>query len=333
MRHRPIGLIGLTRAAVLAGIAATAGAAHPAAQSSARTAWGDPDLQGVYTFATITPLQRPDDVDGRELLSAEEAASFEERTALERVDRPPRPGDTGTYNRFWVDYGTRVVGTLRTSLIVDPPDGRLPPPAGAARARAEARQAAGPRPLAGHEDLSITDRCIMGFNAGPPFVPSAYNNTVQLFQTPDHVVILNEMIHDARLVPLDGRPHLDAGIRQWLGDSRGRWEGETLVVETTNFNSGRDMTRGVNIWRYVDPRGAVATSRLVERFTRIDGGTLRYEFTIDDPGTWTSPWTATFPLVDIDGELFEYACHEGNYSAANILAGARADEQRQASAP
>ena len=330
MRHR---LIVLTRAAACAGIVAAAGAAQPAAQSQARTAWGDPDLQGVYTFATITPLQRPDDVGGRELLTAEEAASFEERTALERVDRPPRPGDTGTYNRFWVDYGTRVVGTLRTSLIVDPPDGRLPPPAPAAQARNEARQAAGPRPPAGHEDLSITDRCIMGFNAGPPFVPSAYNNTVQLFQTPDHVVILNEMIHDARIVPLDGRPHLGAGIRQWLGDSRGRWEGETLVVETTNFASGRDITRGVNIWRYVDPRGAVATSRLVERFTRLDDGTLGYEFTIDDPGTWTSPWTATFPLIGIDGELFEYACHEGNYSAANILAGARADERRQESTP
>ncbi len=325
MRHR---LIVLTRAAALAGIAAVVGAATPAAQSPARTAWGDPDLQGVYTFATITPLQRPDDVEGRALLTAEEAASFEERTALERVDRPPRPGDTGTYNRFWVDYGTRVVGTLRTSLIVDPPDGRLPPLAPAAQARNEARRAAGPQPPAGHENLSITDRCIMGFNAGPPFVPSAYNNTVQLFQTPGYVVILNEMIHDARIVPLDGRPHLDDGIRQWLGDSRGRWEGATLVVETTNFTSGRDMTRGVNIWRYIDPRGAVATSRLVERFTRVDDGTLSYEFTIDDPGTWTSAWTATFPLIGIDGELFEYACHEGNYSAANILAGARADERR-----
>ena len=330
MRHRPIAL---THAAACAGIVAVAGAAHPAAQSPARTAWGDPDLQGVYTFATITPLQRPDDVEGRELLTAEEAASFEERTALERVDRPPRAGDTGTYNRFWVDYGTRVVGTLRTSLIVDPSDGRLPPLAPAAQARNEARRAAGPQPPAGHEDLSITDRCIMGFNAGPPFVPSAYNNTVQLFQTPGHVVILNEMIHDARIVPLDGRPHPDAGIRQWMGDSRGRWDGETLVVETTNFASGRDMTRGVNIWRYVDPRGPVATSRLVERFTRLDDGTLSYEFTIDDPGTWTSPWTAAFPLVGIDGELFEYACHEGNYSAANILAGARADERRQESAP
>ena len=331
MRHR---LIVLTRAAALAGIAAVAGAAHPAAQSPSRTtAWGDPDLQGVYTFATITPLQRPDDVAGRALLTAEEAASFEERTALERVDRPPRPGDAGTYNRFWVDYGTRVVGTLRTSLVVDPPDGRLPPLAPAAQARNEARGAAGPQPPAGHEDLSITDRCIMGFNAGPPFVPSAYNNTVQLFQTPGHVVILNEMIHDARIVPLDGRPHLDDGIRQWLGDSRGRWEGATLVVETTNFASGRDMTRGVNIWRYVDPRGAVATARLVERFTRVDDGTLSYEFTIDDPGTWTRPWTAAFPLVGIDAEIFEYACHEGNYSAANILAGARADERRQESAP
>ncbi|MXY18357.1 MAG: hypothetical protein F4Y57_15565 [Acidobacteria bacterium] len=188
--------------------------------------------------------------------------------------------------------------------------------------------AGGPGPPASHEDLSITDRCIMGFNSGPPFVPSAYNNTVQLFQTPDYVVILNEMIHDARIVPLDGRPHVDGRLRQWMGDARGRWEDDTLVVETTNFSSSRDMTRGVNIWRYTNPAGAVATSRVVERFSRLDAETLRYEFTVDDPGTWTSPWSATFPLVGIDGEVFEYACHEGNYSAANILAGARADEQR-----
>ena len=325
MQHRL-----MARGAGLAGAAGilVAVAAGGADAQSARTAWGDPDLQGVYTFSTITPLQRPDDVAGREVLTDEEAASFEERTARERVDRPPRPGDTGTYNRFWVDYGTRVVGTKRTSLIVDPPDGKLPPLTAAAQARFEALRAAGPQPPAGHEDLSVTDRCIMGFNAGPPFVPSAYNNTVQLFQTPDHVVILNEMIHDARIAPLDGRPPVGAGIRQWMGDSRGRWEGETLVVETTNFASRRDMVRGVNIWRYLDPRGPVATSRVVERFTRADGGALTYGFTVDDPGTWTRPWSATFPLVAIDGELFEYACHEGNYSAANILAGARADEQQ-----
>ena len=322
MRHR---LIVLTRAAALAGLAAVAGAAHLAAQSPARTAWGDPDLQGVYTFATITPLQRPDDVEGRELLTAEEAAGFEERTALERVDRPPRPGDTGTYNRFWVDYGTRVVGTLRTSLIVDPPDGRLPPLAPAAQARNEARRAAGPQPPAGHEDLSITDRCIMGFNAGPPFVPSAYNNTVQLFQTPGHVVILNEMIHDARIVPLDGRPHLDAGIRQWMGDSRGRWEGDTLVVETTNLT---ELTGSFDP-SAMQAIGTGLTVTLTERFTRIDEDTLLYEYTVDDPAIFTRPFTVAVPMRRNDEPIFEYACHEGNYGLLNILSGARAEEMEQ----
>ena len=308
-------------------VAAGLGAVDAGAQPAGRTAWGDPDIQGVFTFATITPLERPDDVEGRAVLTAEEAASFEAETAARRVDRPPRPGDTGTYNRFWVDYGTRVVGDRATSLIFDPPDGKLPANSAAAREQAAARRAAGPQPPAGHEDLSVTDRYIMGFNAGPPFVPSAYNNTVQLFQTPDYVVILNEMIHDARIVPLDGRPHVDGRLRQWMGDARGRWEGDTLVVETTNFSSSRDMTRGVSLWRYTNPGGAVPTARVVERFSRLEADTLRYEFTVDDPGTWTRPWSATFPLV-IDGEVFEYACHEGNYSAANILAGARADERK-----
>ena len=317
----------LARVSVLIGLGVL-GAAAAEAQQETRTAWGDPDLQGVFTFSTITPLQRPDDVAGRAVLTAEEAASFEAETARQRVDRPPRAGDTGTYNRFWVDYGTQVVGDRATSLITDPPDGKLPPLTAAAQARTDAQRAAAGQSPAGHEDLSITDRCIMGFNSGPPFVPSAYNNTVQILQTPDHVVILNEMIHDARIVPLDGRPHVGARLRQWMGNARGRWEGDTLVVETTNFSSSRDMTRGVNIWRYTNPGGAIATERVVERFTRAGDGTLRYEFTVDDPGTWTRPWTATFPLVGIDGEVFEYACHEGNYSAANILAGARADERK-----
>ncbi|MCY4600781.1 MAG: hypothetical protein OXF27_12785, partial [Acidobacteria bacterium] len=211
----------------------------------------------------------------------------------------------------------------------DPPDGRLPALTASAQRRADETLAyRRAHPADSWLDLDAGDRCIMGFNSGPPFVPSAYNNTVQILQTPDHVVILNEMIHDARIVPLDGRPHVGARLRQWMGDARGRWEGDTLVVETTNFSSGRDMTRGVNIWRYTNPGGAIATERVVERFTRAGDGTLRYEFTVDDPGTWTRPWTATFPLVGIDGEVFEYACHEGNYSAANILAGARADERK-----
>ncbi len=289
--------------------------AHPAGQSPNRTPWGDPDLQGVFTFATITPLQRPDDAG--EVLTDEEARSLEEKTARERVDRPPRPGDTGTYNRFWVDYGTRVVGTNRTSLISDP-DGKLPPLAASAAERNAARRAAGAQPPSGPEDMTLTDRCVLGFNSGPPFLPSAYNNTVQIFQTTDYVVVLNEMIHDARIVPLDGRPHLGARVRQWMGDSRGHWDGDTLVVETTNFDSSRELLGGVNLWRYTNARKPVATARLVERFTRLDENTVTYEFSLDDPGTWTRPWSASFPLVGIDGELFEYACHEGNYSMANI---------------
>ena len=298
-----------------------------AGQSVPRTTWGDPDLEGVFTFATITPLQRPDDVAGKEVLTEEEARVLEERTARERVDRPPRPGDTGTYNRFWVDYGTRVVDTNRTSLITDA-DGKLPPLASRTAERNTARRSTGPQPPSGPEDMSVTDRCILGFNSGPPFLPSAYNNTVQLFQTPDYVVILNEMVHDARIVPLDGRPHLGPAVRQWMGVSRGRWEGDTLVVETTNFDSSRELRGGINIWRYTNAHGDEGTAHLVERFTRVDANTVSYEFTLDDPGTWTQPWSATFPLVRIDGDVFEYACHEGNYSMANILSGARADESR-----
>jgi hypothetical protein len=302
-------------------------AAPVSGQPAPRTAWGDPDLQGIFTFATITPLERPNEVGGKEVLTEEEARSLEERTARERIDRPPRPGDTGTYNRFWVDYGTQVVGTNRTSLITDE-DGTLPPLAPPALERNTIQRAAGSQPPGGPEDLTVTDRCILGFNSGPPFLPSAYNNTVQLFQTPDYVVILNEMIHDARFVPLGGRPHLDPRVRQWMGDSRGRWEGDTLVVETTNFDSNRELMRGVNLWRYTNAHGHEGTAHLVERFTRLDANTVSYSFTLNDPGTWTRPWSASFPLVGIDGELFEYACHEGNYSMANILSGARAHESR-----
>ena len=295
-------------------------------QSSTSTTWGDPDIEGIFTFATITPLQRPGNVDGKTILTAEEAASLEERTARERVDRPPRPGDTGTYNRFWVDYGTKVVATKRTSLITDPADGKLPAVVQQVQQRNKASRATGPQSPSGHEDLSITDRCIMGFNAGPPFLPSAYNNTVQIFQTPDYVVILNEMIHDARIIPINGSPELSDNIRQWLGSSRGYWDQNTLVVETKNFSSGRELLGGVNIWRYPNAGTSDRSARLIERFTRLDAATINYEFTLNDPGTWTQPWSATFPLVEIDTNVFEYACHEGNYSAANILSGARADE-------
>ncbi len=292
-------------------------AATAIGQSSPRTSWGDPDLQGVFTFATITPLERPDDVG--EFLTDEEARGFEETTARARVDRPPPPGSTGSYNRFWVDYGTRVVETNRASLITDP-GGKLPPLTPRVAERRAAGQAAGPQEPTGPEDLSVSDRCILGFNSGPPFLPSAYNNTVQLFQTPDYVVIFNEMVHHTRIVPLDGRPHLPPDVRQWLGDSRGRWENDTLVVETTNFHSSRQLGFA---WEYTNVGADQTTAGLVERFTRVDADTVAYEFTLDDPVTWTKPWSGTLPLTEIDEGLYEFACHEGNYAVVNMLRAAR----------
>ncbi len=285
-----------------------------------RTPWGEPDLQGIWDFATVTPMERPSDLAGKEVLTAEEVADVEGKAAQRRVDRPPRPGDTGSYNQFWFDSGTKVIATKRTSLVVDPPDGRIPPLTPEARKRAEARAATAKRLAGGPEDLTVADRCLLGFNAGPPMAPGAYNNNVQLFQTPGYVVLLNEMIHDARVIPLDGRPHLAPNIRQWMGDSRGRWEGNTLVVDTTNF---RDLTNF---------RGATASLHVVERFTRVDAGTLLYEFTVEDPATWTRPWSAAVPMTETEGPIFEYACHEGNYAMFNILSGARALEKAAAEA-
>jgi hypothetical protein len=313
-------------AALLAPQTVTGQAPAPAAKMTGaahnwtplRTAWGEPDLQGIWDFATITPLERPKELAGKEVLTEEEAAEFEHRT-LEQRNPDRRDGgsqaDVGrAYNQFWWDYGTKIVGTRRTSLIVDPSDGRIPPltPEGQQRAaaRAEARQ----RPATGPEDRNLWERCLMGANAGPPMAPGPYNNVVQLFQAPGYVIILNEMINDARIVPLDGRPHLPSSIRLWKGDSRGRWEGETLVVNTQNFREDANF------------RGASAKMRLVERFTRVAADTLLYEFTVEDPGTWTRPWSAAIPMTKTEGPIFEYACHEGNYGMVNMLSGARAEE-------
>jgi hypothetical protein len=284
-----------------------------------RTPWGEPDVQGIWDFATITPLERPKELMGKEVLTAEEAAEFEARTLQQR--NPDRrdggsQADVGrAYNRFWWDYGTKVVGSKRTSLIVDPPDGRIPPLTPEGKQRADARAEVLRRPPAGPEDRNLWERCILGGNAGPPMLPGPYNNNVQLFQTPGYVVILNEMINDARVVPLDGRPHLASNILQWRGDSRGRWEGNTLVVDTTNFRNESNF------------RGASATLHVVERFTRVDADTLLYEFTVDDPKTWTRPWSVALPMSKTEGPIFEYACHEGNYGMTNMLAGARAEEK------
>ena len=303
-----------------AGTARTKGKAKAAAPwTPPRTPWGEPELQGTWDFATITPLERPKDLAGKEVLTAEEAAEFERRTLQQR--NPDRrdggaQADVGrAYNEFWWDYGSKVVGTKRTSLVVDPPDGRVPPLTPEGQKRADARSAVRQRPAAGPEDRNLWERCIMGGNAGPPMVPGPYNNIVQVFQTPGYVVILNEMINDARIVPLDGRPHLPPNIRQWRGDSRGRWEGNTLVVDTTNFGEETNF------------RGASAALHLVERFTRVAPDTLLYEFTVDDPRTWTRSWSAAIPMTKTEDQVFEYACHEGNYGMFNILAGARTEEK------
>ena len=287
-----------------------------------RTAWGASDLQGVWDFRTITPLQRPEDLGDKEFLTEEEA-SAREQAVIERNDellhqearRTEAGGSIGAYNNFWMDRGTRVVGTRRTSLIVDPPNGRMPEMTEEGQARAAAgRGSFGDHIPASYTDLSNADRCLMGFNAGPPITPGGYNQNVQIFQTPDEVVLLTEMVHTVRVVPLDGRPTLDDSLAQWSGDSRGRWEGDTLVVETANFDVDRK-------WR-----GASSEMRLVERFTRVDADTLEYEYTVTDPETWAAPWTVNLPMVRSDLPLFEYACHEGNYSMETMLTGARADE-------
>ena len=316
-------------------VAAAQGGAPP-------TPWGHPDLQGVWDFRTITPMERPEDRAEQEFLTAEEAAALE-RAALERNEelaaRPARrteadptgnvdrgvDGAPGSYNNFWFDRGTSAVSTNRTSLVTDPPDGRIPPLTEAARARrdalAEARRNTGPhQPTPGGwvEDLGANGlqvRCIVGFNAGPPMTPGGYNNNVQLFQTPDAVVLYNEMNHNPRVIPLDGRPF--TGLRQWAGESRGRWEGETLVVETVNFLRETSFMRG----------GATADLRLTERFTRESPGVLLYEVTVDDPSTWTAPWKYEVPMQRNPDPVFEYACHEGNYSMAVILAGALEGEE------
>ena len=288
-----------------------------------RTPDGQPDLQGVWTNATITPLERPAALAGKAFLTAEEAAAIEKRTAANRAaNDKPGPLETGSYNRFWYDDGTTVLSTRQTSLVVDPPDGRVPvrPSAEARRDDYAARNADGP------EFMSPWDRCITRGIPGSMF-PAGYNNAYQIIQTPGYVVIHYEMIHDARIIPLDQRPPLPPRVQMWMGDSRGRWEGDTLVVETTNYNNRGWITTSMASGRI---KGIPHTDqlRVVERFRRVSKDTISYSATIEDPEIFTRPWTISFPLTsDPDYRIFEYACHEGNYAIENILRGARALEK------
>jgi hypothetical protein len=315
---------------VTASLAPRVAAAQAKSSSQPRTPDGKPNLAGIYSFSTITPLQRPDALGGKATLSDEEAAAFEasENTRLNRdlfdpVKGQPSAGyaprDQGgvlSYNEFWYERGSRLTRDKRTSLIVDPASGTIPFTEAARRRMAERTQLSNSGLGDSYEDRPLADRCLTGFNSGPPMTPGAYNNNVQILQSPGTVVIVNEMVHNARIIPTDGRPHTT--LRQWSGDSRGLWEGDTLVVETINFR------------RETSLQGSTANTRLTERFTRIDADTVKYEFTVTDPNSYTQPWSAMVPLSRIPGPLFEYGCHEGNYALPNILAGARAQEREEA---
>jgi len=287
-----------------------------------------PGLDGVWNFSTLTPLERPAEFAGRPLISNAEAAAWVTQN-LERNNRDRRDGgpqvDVGrAVNDYWFERGSGLAfrdGGRMTSLVVDPPDGRLPALTSEARARLAARAADNrEHPADGPENRSLQERCL-SFNAGPPMLPGPYNNYVQIFQMPGYVIIFNEMIHDARVVPVGTGAFTNedtrSPIRRWLGEPRGRWDGATLVVESTNFTAESNL------------RGADENLRLTERFTRVGDRTLLYQFTVDDPTAFTRPWSAALPMTRTDDRLFEYACHEGNYALMDILKGARYQEQRR----
>jgi hypothetical protein len=339
-------------------LAAIALASWAPAQETATKTWtaprtsdGRPDLSGTYDTATLTPLERPKEFGDKLFLSEEEAAAIanEEAALTDRLalasdperEAPPVGGDgspgpygnVGGYNWFWIDRGTRAFeldGMWRTSILVDPKNGQLPPLTPEAAERAAARRVLykenagdnqgvawwleidGPGPYDDPEQRPLAERCLLGFGstAGPPALPVLYNNLKRIVQTPDYVVIFNEMVHDARIIPLN-REHAPKEIRKWMGDSVAHWEGDTLVVDTTNFNKTPALF------------SASENLHVVERFTRVGENTILYQFTVEDPTVWTTPWSGEYPWVRTEDQIYEYACHEANYSFGDILRGAR----------
>jgi len=297
-----------------------------------KTPWGDPDLQGVWNDATSTPLQRPTGAKGKDVLNDEEATEFQDQLAndlsRDRRDGGPEVDVNRAYNEHWMDARRlKITADRRTSLIIDPEDGRIPPTvalsperekARAARAGSNARFNAGMPDT--YKDFSLPVRCIIRTDS-PPYLPTIYNNDFHIFQSRGYVVIAPEMIHSARIIPVDGRPHLGKNLKQWLGDTRGHWEGNTLVIETTNFRTDDGV-----VFQNANPD----TYRIVERFTRVGPDELNYEFTVSDPTTWTKPWTARIPWTKIDPkeQMYEYGCHEDNYDEVHFLTGARTREKK-----
>jgi len=329
-----------TLVVLLAGLPTNSSAQDATAEALPRTLDDRPDLQGVWHFNTTTPLQRPEALADKPRYTEEEYAALAARTAESQGwDTQPPEGSVGSYNQFWWDRGGPVADR-RTSLIVDPPDGRLPTltPQAAHQVGSVERHVPGALPVRyrigglsadGPEERGLSARCLVGYNVGPPLLPGGYNNNLQLFQSADHVVILTEMVHDARIVPLSDRPHLHEAVGLWNGDARGHWDGDTLVVESTNFSTKRaSFEPGATV-----ALGTGDTLRLIERFTRLDAETLLYEYTVDDPTTFTAPFTAAIPMRRSADPIFEYACHEGNYGMANMLRAGRVGDTEKDGTP
>ena len=300
-------------------------APHAQTHTAPRQPWGDPDLEGTWTNATLTTLQRSPELGTKAFFTTEEAAAFaQQRVQATNADRPLRAGEVGAYNDAFFERGRAGVKTRRTSLIIDPPDGRIPPFTPEAQQRVDARQQhEAQHPADRPDDRWLTERCIL-FGATVPMLPEPYNNNYRIVQSPGLVTILVEMNHDARVIPVDGRPPLSSRIAQWTGSSRGHWEGDTLVVETANVKFNDKSRFGVQYLNGLSDEHL----RVVERFTRTDASTLLYQARIEDATVFTRPWTIEIPMERTNDALFEVACHEGNYGMTNILSGHRAEERR-----
>jgi hypothetical protein len=310
------------RALALITLAVTTGLAQT--REMPRLPWGDPDLEGTWTNATLTQLQRPAELATKSVFTPDEAAAWaRQRIEQTNADRPARPGEVGAYNDAFFERGTGGVKSRRTSLVIDPPDGRIPPLTPEAQRKVDARQKReAASPADGPEDRWLTERCIL-FGATVPMLPEPYNNNYAIIQTPGYVIIQVEMNHDTRIIPLDRRPHLGPVMQQWIGDSRGHWEGATLVVETRNLKFNEKSRFGVGYLNGLSDENL----RVVERFTRTDADTITYQATIDDRTVFTRPWTVELSMDRARGPLYEVACHEGNYGMFNILSGHRAEER------
>ena len=327
MSYRPHCVLAVPAMALVASMLA---ATSVAAQSAPQTPWGDPDLQGTWTSSGATPMERPDRYAGRDKLSDEEVALIrsettarDEQLAQADAQRTQAGGNVGAYNNFWFDRGAR---TNRTSMVVDPPDGRLPPktPAGESASTTRLKAPGGVERGDTWEDRHIWERCVTRGGMPNAMFPRSYNNNIQLFQTPDHVVMLIEQVHEVRVIPLDGRDHPSDKIGQWNGVSTGHFEGDTLVVVTSNLDS---RVSGLQPWSLFDSaEGSGEDMTLIERFTRTGPDSLEYEVDVNDPQMYTRPWTVAFPFSRMDDLIYEYACHEGNVGMEGILSGGRAEE-------